>query len=134
MFADLHHLHQFISLDQGGSVTGASWVGGTHATDANIYFGALHIDSSNAAEDWMSDDQASAFNVGGNGPVTRNEGMYNAYTAVKTYWSDTIVMDNLRGADATGVATPGAQEVVSTSDGVSGAGNTTHTYSGDSFY
>ena len=41
MFADLHHLHQFISLDQGGSVTGASWVGGTNATDANIYFGKL---------------------------------------------------------------------------------------------
>jgi hypothetical protein len=29
MFADLHHLHQFMSLDQGGSVTGDSWVGGT---------------------------------------------------------------------------------------------------------
>ena len=39
MFADLHHLHQFVSLDQGGSVTGASWVGGTNATNANIYFG-----------------------------------------------------------------------------------------------
>ena len=39
MFADLHHLHQFMSLDQGGSVTGDSWVGGTNATDANIYFG-----------------------------------------------------------------------------------------------
>ena len=59
--------------------------------------------------------------------------MYNAYAAVKTYWSDTIVMDNLRGGDATGVATPGAQEVTSTSGGVSGNGNTTHTYSGDSF-
>ena len=41
MFADLHHLHQFMSLDQGGSVTGDSWVGGTNATDANIYFGKL---------------------------------------------------------------------------------------------
>ena len=44
MFADLHHLHQFISLDQGGSVTGASWVGGTNATDANIYFGKLILE------------------------------------------------------------------------------------------
>ena len=134
MFADLHHLHQFISLDQGGSVTAASWVGGTGAGEANIYFGALHIDSTNVAEDWLSDDQVSAMNVGGNGPVLRNEGMYNNYTAVHTYWSDTTVMDNLRGGDATGVATPGAQEVVSVSDGVSGFGNTTHTYSGDSFY
>ena len=134
MFADLHHLHQFISLDQGGSVTAASWVGGTDAGEANIYFGALHIDSTYVAEDWLSDDQVSAMNVGGNGPVLRNEGMYNNYTAVHTYWSDTTVMDNLRGGDATGVATPGAQEVVSTSDGVSGFGNTTHSYSGDSFY
>jgi hypothetical protein len=51
-----------------------------------------------------------------NGPVTSNEGMYNNYcTAVKTYWSDTTVMDNLCGADATGVATQGAHEVSSTS-------------------
>ena len=134
MFADLHHLHQFISLDQGGSVTGDSWVGGTHATDANIYFGALHINNENVAEDWLDDDQASAFNVGGNGPVDRNEGAYNNYTAVKTYWYDTINSDNLRGADATGVATPGAQEITSTATGVSGNGNTVHTYSGDSFY
>ena len=39
MFADLHHLHQFVSLEQGGSVTAASWVGGTGAGEANIYFG-----------------------------------------------------------------------------------------------
>ena len=43
MFADLHHLHQFISLDQGGSVTGASWVGGTHATDADTNAERDHI-------------------------------------------------------------------------------------------
>ena len=65
-------------------------------------------------------------NTGINGPVTRNEGMYNNYASVSTYWSDTTVMDNLRGADATGVATPGAQETFSS--------NTTHTASGDSFY
>jgi hypothetical protein len=96
--------------------------------------GALHIENDRAAEDWLDDDQVSAMNTGGNGPVTRNEGMYNNYTAVKTYWSDTTVMDNLRGADATGVATPGAQEVTSTATAVSGFGNTTHTFSGDSFY
>jgi hypothetical protein len=39
MFADLHHLHQFVSLEQGGSVSAASWVGGTGAGEANIYFG-----------------------------------------------------------------------------------------------
>ena len=88
--------------------------------------GALHIDNTRVAEDWLDDDQVSAMNTGGNGPVTRNEGMYNNYTAVKTYWSDTVAMDNLRGGDATGLATPGAQETFSS--------NTTHTASGDTFY
>ncbi len=43
MFADLHHLHQFISLEQGGSVTAASWVGGTGAGEADIYFGKYYF-------------------------------------------------------------------------------------------
>ena len=42
MFADLHHLHQFVSLEQGGSVTAASWAGGTGAGEANIYFGECY--------------------------------------------------------------------------------------------
>jgi len=37
-------------------------------------------------------------NVGVNGPVTRNEGMYNNYASVKATWSDTMNMDNMRGA------------------------------------
>ena len=39
MFADLHHLHHFISLEQGGSVTATSWVAGTNQGEADIYFG-----------------------------------------------------------------------------------------------
>jgi hypothetical protein len=35
--------------------------------------GALHIDNTRVAEDWLDDDQVSALNTGGNGPVTRNE-------------------------------------------------------------
>ena len=64
------------------------------------------------------------------------QGAYNGYAAVKAYWSDTIVEDNLRGGDATGAATPGAQEVtIDTASGaVSGIGNTVHTYSEDVFY
>ena len=62
------------------------------------------------------------------------QGAYNGYAAIKTFWYDTTNSDNLRGGDATGVATPGAQEVTASADGVSGFGNTTHTYSGDSFY
>jgi hypothetical protein len=131
MFADLHHFTILapavpVSTATGGSVTGGhSFPGGTTVTNANIYFGALHINNANVAETWLDDDQVSDMNTGGNGPVTRNEGMYNNYTAVKTFWSDTTRMDNLRGADATGVATPGAQETFST--------NTTHTTSDSTF-
>ncbi len=35
--------------------------------------GGAHIDKDNVAENWLGDDQVSAMNVGGNGPVTRNE-------------------------------------------------------------
>ena len=63
------------------------------------------------------------------------QGAYNGYAAIKAYWSDTVVEDNLRGGDATGAATPGAQEISIASDGtVSGIGNTVHTYSEDVFY
>jgi hypothetical protein len=43
MFADLHHLHQFISLEQGGSVSTVSTVAGTTAGEADIYFGVLPV-------------------------------------------------------------------------------------------
>ncbi len=71
--------------------------------------------------------------------------MFNSYAAIKTFWFDTMSMDNFRGADATGVATPGAAEVTyaqeedpDDKDALitvwSGLGNTTHTLSTDSFY
>ena len=41
--------------------------------------GALHINNSNAAEDWLDDDQVSALNTGGNGPVTRNEVRFHSF-------------------------------------------------------
>ncbi len=63
------------------------------------------------------------------------QGIYNGYAAIKTYWSDTVLMDNLRGGDATGLATPGAQEISIDGDGaVTGNGNTVHTNSADTFY
>ncbi len=62
------------------------------------------------------------------------QGMYNDYTAIHAFWADTTNMDNLRGADATGKATPGSQEVVSEAGNVAGFENTVHTYSGDTFY
>ena len=39
MFSDFHQLHHFVALNQGGSVTATSWVGGTNAGSADIYFG-----------------------------------------------------------------------------------------------
>ena len=39
MFADLHHLHQFVSLDQGGYVNAVSFTGGTVPGDTSIFFG-----------------------------------------------------------------------------------------------
>jgi len=69
------------ALKQGGSVSTKSTTAGTTNGEADIYFGAEHLDNSNVAEKWLQDDQVSAMNVGGNGPVTRNEGMYNKYTS-----------------------------------------------------
>ncbi len=63
------------------------------------------------------------------------QGAYNGYTSIKAYWYDTTLIDNLRGGDATGLATPGAQEIAIAADGtVSGNGNTVHTNSADTFY
>ena len=62
------------------------------------------------------------------------QGSYNGYAAIKAYWYDTIQSDNLRGGDATGLATPGAQEITITDGVVSGNGNTVHTDSTDTFY
>jgi hypothetical protein len=92
MFADIHHL-QFTTLAPSlpaaplgvGSVTTVSTVAGTTAGEADIYFGAAHMNVDNVAENWLGDDQVSDMSVGINGPVTRNEGMYNAYTAIKAY-------------------------------------------------
>ena len=81
------------------------------------------------SESWESDDQTSDFAAGVNGPVTRSEGMYNGYAAIKADWSDTIFMDNLRGADETGTNVAGEQEVTGANPG-----NTIHTLSGDVFY
>ena len=60
--------------------------------------------------------------------------MYNNYAAEHAFWADTTNMDNLRGADATGKATPGAMEVSSTATAVTGFGNTRHSYSGDEIH
>jgi hypothetical protein len=61
--------------------------------------------------------------------------MFNSYSSVQAFWSDTTLMDNLRGGDATGLATPGAQEVsIDPESGhTDGFGNTSHTYSEDTY-
>jgi hypothetical protein len=84
--------------EQGASVSTVSKVDGTGPGEADIFFGMLkaaqfnvqltllslllsyvwcegasHVDKTNVAEDWLSDDQVSPMNLGGNGPNTRNE-------------------------------------------------------------
>jgi len=121
-------------VEQQGWVSAKSKVSGTGQGVADIWFGGSHVDNENVGENWLADDQVSDMSVGHNGPVTRNEGMYNSYAAEHAFWADTTNMDNLRGADATGKATPGAMEVSSTATGVTGFGNTRHTYSGDEIH
>ena len=60
---------------------------------------------------------------------TAYQGAYNGYAAIKADWSDTIFMDNLRGADETGTNVAGLQEV-----SAANPGNTIHTLSGETFY
>ena len=54
--------------------------------------------------------------------------MYNGYAAIKADWTDTVFMDNIRGADATGDVA-GEQEITGANPG-----NTIHTLSGATFY
>ena len=37
------------------------------------FSGATHLNADNVHEEWLSDDQASDFNAGVNGPIDRNE-------------------------------------------------------------
>jgi hypothetical protein len=55
MFADIHNLHHFISLEQGGSVTATSWVGGTNSGNADIYFGESELESEDSVCDLFVD-------------------------------------------------------------------------------
>jgi len=42
-----------------------------------------------------------------------NQGAYNSYVSVNTYWADTTAMDNLRGADITDHTIAGSVEAIS---------------------
>jgi len=50
-----------------------------------------------------------------------DQGAYNSYVAIHTYWSDTTNMDNIRGADITDGTIAGSIESISA--------NVTHTAS-----
>eukprot|EP00960_Hanusia_phi_P013781 404244-Hanusia_phi.AAC.1 len=53
--------------------------------------GATNISSANVAEAWLADSESAVtFAMTGS-----NQGAYNGYAAINTYWADTTNMDNL---------------------------------------
>jgi hypothetical protein len=55
-----------------------------------------------------SDNGATAMAMTGS-----DQGAYNSYVSVNTYWADTTAMDNLRGADITDHTIAGSVESIS---------------------
>jgi hypothetical protein len=100
MFADVSHLTQLTSC------VGANSCG----LGAPTLFGATSITATNVGEGYL----ASADN--GNGAsfamTGSNQGMFNSYAAISSFWSDTTAMDNLRAADITATSVAGSLETI----------------------
>jgi hypothetical protein len=112
MFHDVLHLQQL------SSCVGSNSCG----IGSPVLFGATAITSTNVAEAWLGDDMngTTVMNMTGS-----NQGMYNSYAAISTYWTDTTAMDNLRAADITDSSVAGSTETIS--------GNVVHTASSSTF-
>eukprot|EP00960_Hanusia_phi_P049852 759825-Hanusia_phi.AAC.4 len=80
--------------------------------------GGVTFDNTYVSESWLgdSDNGANAMDMTGS-----DQGAYNNYVAVDTFWADTTNMDNIRGADITDHTVAGSTETIS--------GNVTHTNS-----
>ncbi|EKX39846.1 hypothetical protein GUITHDRAFT_114096 [Guillardia theta CCMP2712] len=121
MFHDIVHFQSLSSSCIGSNSCG---VGTAYDADG-IFFGAANISSTNVAESFLKDsvDNSSySMNSGA------NQGMYNNYASINTYWADTTGMDNLRGADITDHSIAGSAETIGTSFT---SGHTVHTASGN---
>ena len=118
MFETIHHFQQLSSC-----IGTCGW---GDAADKNVSFGAAFMDDKNVEEKWLVDNvpmhvAKKDFSMAGS-----NQGMFNNYSSIHTYWADTTAMDNIRGA-ASGVA--GTLEDVMGEDRT--AGHTVHTDSTD---
>ncbi|EKX48182.1 hypothetical protein GUITHDRAFT_106261 [Guillardia theta CCMP2712] len=125
MFHDIVHF-QSLSSCVGSASCG---VGTSYDTDG-IYFGATNISSANVAESWLADSESAVtFSMSGS-----NQGAYNNYAAINTFWSDTTAMDNLRGADITDHSIAGSFETIGANTAANNVrgGHTVHTASGNS--
>ena len=88
-----------------------------------VLFGATANTDTNVAEAWLGDDTTGGLS----NMATSNQGMYNSYSAISAYWSDTTAMDDFRAADITDSTVAGSLEVIS------GKGNVDHTASSSTF-
>ena len=111
MFHDVLHLQQL------SSCVGSNSCG----VGSPVLFGATAVTSTPVAEAWLGDDKTGGLaNM-----ATSNQGMYNSYAAISTYWTDTTAMDNLRAADITDSSVAGSTETISS--------NVDHTASSSTF-
>jgi hypothetical protein len=78
--------------------------------------GGITIDNSQVASAWLADSDNGAASMAMTGS---DQGAYNSYAGIHTYWVDTTGMDNIRGADITDGTIAGSAETIS--------GNVTHT-------
>merc|ERR1711939_517852 len=81
-----------------------------------LMFGGIKFDDTQVSNAWLadSDNGATAMDMTGS-----DQGAYNSYSSVHTYWADTTNMDNIRSADITDGTIAGSTETIS--------GNVTHT-------
>merc|ERR1712216_343436 len=75
-----------------------------------VTWGATSITSTNVNENWLGDDVMSAATT--YAMTGSDQGMFNSYAAISTYWTDTTNMDNLRGADITDHSVAGSIETI----------------------
>ncbi len=80
-------------------------------------FSLEHLTSIRLAD---SDNGAAAMDMTGS-----DQGAYNSYASIHTFWADTTAMDNIRGADITDGTIAGSAESISA--------NTKHTDSSITF-
>ncbi|EKX44928.1 hypothetical protein GUITHDRAFT_109344 [Guillardia theta CCMP2712] len=68
------------------------------------------FDNTYVSESWLGDSDNGAASMDMTGS---NQGAYNNYVAINTFWEDTTNLDNIRGADITDHSVAGSTETIS---------------------